>query len=153
MIDLFGGLTGTVTHGGTWYNPSNVALTGSSFQTGTISGQGVYKYVVSNGECDADTASVIINIQNCNFLSIDEAVFENVTLSPNPNNGLFQIAGLPVNEDFDIEITDMNGRFVSKIKTVNNAIANVDLSSVEKGIYLVKISGVDASKTVRVVKQ
>ncbi len=153
MIDLFGGLEGTIDAGGTWYDPNGTALSGSYFSSGNLVGQKVYKYIVDNGVCDADTAEVLVDVQNCDFLGLEDAVLENVSLYPNPTNGLFHVAGIPANEGFKIEVSDLNGRVVRGLEDVHSSTTIIDLTDLQDGVYLVRLSGNESEKTVRVIKQ
>lgn len=153
MINLHGGLSGNVDYGGIWYAPDGTVINTPYFQTGTQIGQAVYKYVVNNGVCDADTAEVLVNVQNCDFLGLDDMTWKNVSLYPNPNNGLFMITGIPANKTFKIEVSDLNGRMVRTFEGVNSSAISVDLNDMRNGVYLVRISGNEVEKTIRVIKQ
>lgn len=152
QIDLFGALGGNIDAGGTWYRPDGTPMASSYFQTGTLQGQSVYKYIVSNGVCDADTADVLVNIQNCDFLGLEDLVLENVTLAPNPTNGEFQIIGLPSN-GYAYEVMDVNGRVIRTREEIKATTTTVDLTTLENGIYLVRISGSDTERISRIIKQ
>lgn len=152
-IDLFGGLSGNVDFGGTWYRPNGTAMTGSYFTTGTLVGQQVYKYIVSNGVCGPDTAEVTVNIQNCDYLGLDDlSVLDNVTIAPNPNTGNFQILGIP-GADFTYEVLDLNGRLVVNTTKITSTITDVKLTDVQDGVYLVRIKGNNSERMIRVIKQ
>ncbi len=151
-IDLFGALSGNVDFGGTWYKPNGTAMTGSYFTTGTLMGQQVYKYIVSNGICDADTAEVTVNITNCDYAGVEEVtLLNNVVIAPNPSNGTFQITGIP-GTGFTYEIHDLNGRLVKVAEKITSSQTTVNISSVENGVYLVRISGESSEKVIRVIK-
>ncbi len=153
MIDLFGGLSGTVDFGGTWYTVNGTPLTSSYFQTGTLVGQTVYKYVVSNGACPADTSEVMVNIQNCDFLGLDDvSLLDNVTIVPNPNAGVFQITGIP-GMNYTYEVVDVNGRVISAVKPITSTVTDVNISDVERGVYIVRIAGNNSERMIRVIKQ
>lgn len=151
-IDLYGGLSGTVDFGGTWYDASGTALTSSYFTTGTLQGQFVYKYIVTNGPCGPDTAEVIVNIQTCDYAGVENVdKLKDITLAPNPNNGLFVIAGIP-GEGYSYEVVDLSGRTVLNKTEINATSVNVNLTNVEHGVYLVRITGNDSEKMIRVIK-
>ncbi|MBF6628090.1 MAG: hypothetical protein ITG04_06225, partial [Proteiniphilum sp.] len=48
-VVLADGLTGTIDLGGTWYNPSNNAISGNSITAANIPGNYNYTYITSNG--------------------------------------------------------------------------------------------------------
>lgn len=152
MIDLRAGLNGNADFGGTWYEPNGVAIASSYFKTETMMGQFVYKYVVSNGVCPNDTSEVTLNIENCNFMGVDAiTVLENVTVSPNPTTGNFQINGVSSTE-FAYEIVDVNGRVIRSSQKITSTITEVSISDVENGVYLVCIFGKDAERMIRIIK-
>jgi len=152
-IGLFTGLSGNVDYGGTWYNAAGVALTGSTFTTGTLQGQQVYTYVVSNGICDADTAQVIVNISSCNFIGVEDIdLFENVTISPNPSTGIFNIEGVN-SPNFTYEVIDLNGRVIKGETKITSSVTSVNLSEVETGIYMIRLKGEGSEKMIRLIKQ
>ncbi|MBX2949467.1 MAG: choice-of-anchor J domain-containing protein [Crocinitomicaceae bacterium] len=152
QIDLFGALGGNIDAGGTWYAPDGSPMASSYFQTGTLQGQSIYKYIVDNGVCGPDTSQVLVNIQNCDYLGLEDVVLENMTLAPNPTNGEFQIAGLPAN-GYTYEVMDVNGRVIRQQETIKATTTTVDLTGVENGIYLIRISGNDTERIARIVKQ
>jgi len=152
-IGLFNGLTGNVDYGGTWYNAAGVALTGSTFTTGTLQGQQVYTYVVSNGICDADTAQVIVNIGSCNFVGVEDVdMLDNVTVSPNPSTGVFHIEGVK-SPEFTYEVVDVNGRVIKGETKITSSVTSVNLSEVETGIYMIRLKGEGSEKLIRLIKQ
>jgi len=152
-IGLFNGLSGNVDYGGTWYNAAGVALTGSTFTTGTLQGQQVYTYVVSNGICDADTAQVIVNIGSCNFVGVEDLdLFDNITISPNPSTGIFNIEGVK-SPEFTYEVVDLNGRTIISETKITSSVTSVNLSEVETGIYMIRLKGEGSEKMIRLIKQ
>lgn len=152
MIDLYGGLSGNVDFGGTWYAPNGTAMAGSYFKTGNLIGQQVYKYVVSNGVCDADTSEVTVNITNCDFMGVDAvSLLENVTVAPNPNTGKFQIMNIP-GADYVYEVVDVNGRVVRSAAKITSTTTDVNITDVENGVYMIRIYGNDAERMIRVIK-
>jgi hypothetical protein len=62
----------------------------------------------------------------------------NLSIYPNPNNGLFFINGINANHKFSIELIDVTGTllFQKNIETNNQLI---DLGNYNKGLYLLKI--------------
>lgn len=149
-INLFGGLNGTADLTGQWYDPSNNP-TSDNITTLNFAGNYNYDYIVGNGICPDDTANVVVTVTSCNHLSIDEEIFEGVTIHPNPTAGiLFIESGI----QFNMTITDANGRFVSTNTTsVAIGTTSVDLSTVERGVYFVNLTNGTSSKVYRVIVQ
>lgn len=152
-VNLFSGLSGIVDFSGTWYAANGTALTSPTFVAGTLAGQYSYKYVVDNGACDADTTEVILSIGSCNYLGAEDvSLLENVTVSPNPSNGLFQISGIS-SPDFKFEVLDLNGRVVISERSITSSVTNVNLNTVETGVYMVRLKGDGSEKMIRIIKQ
>lgn len=154
-VNLYGGLGGNADNGGDWYDPANNLIAGSVATMGAFPGSFNYRYIVGNNVCPDDTSGVVVTvISTCDWLSLDENVFESVNLYPNPSTGLVYIESDLSTEPFNLEITDVNGRLV---ETANNAITNgvnaIDLSNVQRGTYFFKLSNENAEKVYRVVIQ
>ncbi|MCO5260211.1 MAG: choice-of-anchor J domain-containing protein [Crocinitomicaceae bacterium] len=152
-INLYGGLSGNVDFGGTWYRPDGTPMASANLTTGTLVGQQVYRYIVSNGVCGADTADVTVNVQSCDYTGLDDlSMLENITVAPNPNTGNFQILGIP-GVDFTFEVLDLNGRLVRNATKITSTITDVNLTDVEDGVYMVRIKGNNSERMIRVIKQ
>ncbi|MFN6076282.1 MAG: T9SS type A sorting domain-containing protein, partial [Fluviicola sp.] len=149
-INLFSGLNGVVDLFGQWYDPSNNPAN-ENVTTLNFAGNYNYDYIVGNGVCPDDTSNVVVTVTSCNHLSIDEEIFEGVSIHPNPTAGiLFIESGI----QFDMTITDANGRFVSTNTTsVAIGTTSVDLSTVERGVYFVNLTNGTSSKVYRVIVQ
>jgi hypothetical protein len=80
---------------------------------------------------------------------INESSTEMFNLFPNPVNNMLQIksniAGM-----LNAEVFDFSGRMVLRKQVANESM---DLSQLEAGMYLVKISNKEQSKTFRIIKK
>ena len=79
------------------------------------------------------------------------------TLWPNPNQGIFTISGIPAkNETAILMILDLQGNTLRKenlLFTVNQTDYRVDLSSLPKGVYFLRILSDSGSKTEKLILQ
>lgn len=77
----------------------------------------------------------------------DYSLASKIKLYPNPSNGLVKIrTESPVN----VVVSDVTGKTVFTMKQVTND-SQMDLSSLEKGMYLVKMSNEDAEFTQKLI--
>ena len=157
-FNLLSGLNGTVDLGGTWYNPSNEVLDSNVDTASNIPGQFNYKYIVSNGICPEDTSVVLINVDgSCNYISnvnIDEIQFSDFKIYPNPTNGKINILIEKGSEPFVVSIEDMNGRIIhqnSDLLEIGEKL-EIDLSSYQTGIYLLRLKNSNVNKINRIIK-
>ena len=75
-------------------------------------------------------------------LSNDKANDLNLVLSPNPNNGNFNISGISnTSSPINIEVIDLQGRTILKNENIiiTNNNLNVNLPEKAKGIYVIKV--------------
>jgi hypothetical protein len=95
---------------------------------------------------DNNCGPVRSNDLTVNTTHINEAINAVTSIYPNPSNGLFNLAfELPDNGEFIVEVFSLNGAKVYQefffAQAKENKLVTIDLSSFEKGIYLVKING------------
>lgn len=77
-----------------------------------------------------------------NSLSNDKTNQLNLVLSPNPNNGNFNISGISkTSSPINIEVIDLQGRTIHKRENIiiTNNNLNVNLPEKAKGIYVIKV--------------
>lgn len=153
-FNLLSGLVGSANLGGVWTDPNAVVVPSGNATASNIPGQYNFKYIVSNGVCPADTAKVVVNVQGCDYLGLEDVAFEGFNLYPNPTTDLIYITNAGSSEVFNYEVLDMNGRVILK---ANDAITGtvtteINLSQVEVGVYMVRVFNENADKTFRVVK-
>jgi len=155
-INLLAGLGGNVDLGGTWYDPADLPLPSGSITTGQFSGQFNYDYITSNGVCPEDTSNVVVNVDDgCNYLNLQEVYFGTMDVYPNPTSGTIYISNDGSTEEFNYEITDVNGKVIaSKESAINGTeLTEINLANFEPGIYMIKVHNDNAAKTFRIVKQ
>jgi hypothetical protein len=153
-INLLGGLNGVADLNGTWYDPSNNTLPNGEIITANFPGQYNYDYIAGNGVCPDDTANVVVTVLSCNYLSVEEAIFADVNVYPNPTTGIVYVTSSFENGAFNLVVTDVNGRIIQvKNNTINAENNTVNLTGVERGTYFVKLSKDSTEKVFRIVVQ
>ncbi len=154
-IDLLAGLNGNSDLNGAWYDPSNALLPNSQITTAVFPGQYNFDYISGNGVCPNDSANVVVTVLgNCDWLSVNENALEQVTIYPNPSTGVVFVESTFSTGNFQLVVTDVNGR---KVQTPQNTISagtnTVNLKEVERGTYFFTLSTENAEKVFRVVIQ
>lgn len=132
-----GTITG-VTSGGTapytydWDNDG----TGDFDDTESLTGltAGTYNVVVADSNGCTFSASIVVNSQ----VGFEDLSGVEITIFPNPSNGIFQISFDKVLDDLYYEIINANGQIVLTQK-VTNSTEDVNISGNAAGLYLVKV--------------
>jgi hypothetical protein len=80
-------------------------------------------------------------------------LFDVISISPNPSDGIFQLS-IPIDlEQVSIEIYNNNSQLNSKNSyPINNGKAQLDLSHVSEGVYFIKVL-VDTPVTLKIIKK
>ena len=88
-------------------------------------------------ECDHPGLTALLGADPCGLVGIDEAEAQNISIYPNPSNGIFSIGGVPADESIvSIEAFDLLG---SKVLTLTNT-SSIDLSDSPNGFYFITIN-------------
>lgn len=154
-LDLLNGLSGNVDLGGDWYDPLNDP-TSSSITASGIAGSFNYDYITDNGVCPSDTANIeVIVSPSCDFLNTQELYFGEMSVFPNPSNGIVNITNFGSTDVFSYEVTDVKGSVIGGSTSAINgsSTTEIDLEGLETGIYLIEVYNDSARKTFRIVLQ
>ncbi len=152
-FNLLSGLDGNVDFGGYWLNPQNISLSSSLDTAGNIGGQFNYEYIVTNGVCPEDTASVLVIVDPTCDYNVGLNELENyVNVYPNPTNGNFEInISKEINSGF-ISIEDLNGKIIQRINSLNQGSNSIDIANTMNGIYILRIKIDSGEYITRIVK-
>jgi hypothetical protein len=155
-FNLLAGLSGTVDMGGYWLDPSNNPINGNIDTASNIPGNFNYDYIVTNGVCPADTATVLVVVDgSCDFTAGIESLLGKFAVYPNPSSDVINIEnGLDLALDA-IELLDMSGRvvYVAQKGTFNNELAQVNIANLTTGVYTLKLKSGELVFTSRLIKQ
>lgn len=72
-------------------------------------------------------------------LSIKDNAFENLTVYPNPSNGVFHIEGVTSTEKVQIKVMDVKGSVIVEKEFHTSENIQLDLSTYTEGIYVLSI--------------
>ncbi len=131
----------------------SISLSGGFFDPlGNDPGEYEFLYTVANEFCPADSATVIITLNDC--LGIDDEELNNLVVYPNPVVDVLTVQDIAINGNAVIEVLDIEGRVIYSDQ-VSNIVGNytIDMSEIETGVYFVKVTGENTVQKVRVVKQ
>lgn len=149
-------LVGAYDGGGIWMYDGvapDVALAGGLFAPLGMPA-GVYKflYTVANEYCPTDSAYVTVTLTDCS--GIDENAENALVVYPNPVVDVLTVSNVAIEGNAVIEVLDIEGRVIIS-KNVSNLFGNytIDMSSIESGVYFVKVTADNSVQKVRVVKQ
>jgi len=127
-----------------WINCSDQSpIIGQFAITYNPTSNGVYAVVVTNG-CGSDT-SICTSITT---IGLDEHLFSQILLYPNPNNGLFTLEIPQAHIGQTIQIFDMAGRLIQE-NTTQEMNQLIELYNVATGSYWLRIGSETPMKLVK----
>jgi hypothetical protein len=154
-------LSGTYPGANTWFNVALAldidAAQGQLFIDGesqgvfefnsTLGGVNIYAntgddYYIDNvaasyvTACSSERTEAIVTVADCNT-NVNEIINGNVSIYPNPNNGEFMVSN--TSEIITITVTDVQGKTVHSMNNLNIDKVNIDMTDLEKGMYLINI--------------
>jgi hypothetical protein len=104
---------------------------------------------VTDDACRSERTEAVVTVNDCS--NINELSFKDLSIYPNPNNGQFTITNSQ--EITEIVITDVHGKIVQSINEINLNKVDVDLTDLEKGMYMINIETKKGSLTESVIVQ
>ncbi|MBN4084953.1 T9SS type A sorting domain-containing protein [Flavobacteriaceae bacterium AH-315-B10] len=125
---------------------------------GASSSNGNIQILYSFGEINVQESEVGNIILSEGFISSGETIplsikeselLLGVSLYPNPTKGILSING-DTSKIISIEIYSLLG---AKLMTVKNEFREINLKEFENAVYLVKLNTINASKTIKIIKQ
>ncbi|MBT8324816.1 MAG: T9SS-dependent M36 family metallopeptidase, partial [Winogradskyella sp.] len=93
------------------------------------------------------------SLANCSSLSIDDVERSRVNIYPNPAKSKLNIETISTFGDITVSIVDLNGRTI--LTKTFNALGNkliLDISGLEKGLYLLEIKGETFTSSEKIIK-
>ena len=119
-------------------------------------------YSLLNTDCDDDNAAAypgateILNNgvdENCdntdNYMSIHENEMSNFKVQPNPSNGFFTLTFPTEVNQLNLQLLDLNGKTLNS-QQLNGSNFELNYPNLSEGIYLLQISSIFETKTVRI---
>jgi hypothetical protein len=143
---------------GSVYSWSNGAKTRSITLSSTGIGYEVQTYTVhvtnENGCVDSATINVIFTFDDCVGI-YEKTEKSELTIVPNPNDGIFRLIGENVIGPVEVEVYNLLGKreFFKEFENSSGSgiNANVDVSSLPAGIYVIRISAGNIKLTKKLV--
>lgn len=105
-------------------------------KTDPITGDIIYQIDGVTPQWEGNWSSLGWHDCNCAPASLDEVSKSNISIFPNPSNGIFAIKG--IDGISSIEVVNSLGQTVQSINSNINSMVKIDLSN-RKGVYFVKL--------------
>ncbi len=137
--------TGTNTSSSTYFYPLNALSAESNV---------IFRFVFYTDQSTNDLGVTIDNFVINGVLSNQNFELNNITIYPNPSNGIFQIS-LGNIQPTAIDVYDLTGKviFSQKSVTISDYEASLDLSNISQGVYFVKITADNQNIVKRIIKK
>ena len=153
-IDLLLGLGGNVDFNGTWYNPSNQAMSNNLDTSGGIGGQFNYDYVVTNPFCPSDTSNVIVIVDaTCDYTARIQELANAWQIFPNPSTEILNVSISNEVEVTAIQVLDQNGRVLLTQKASATGQNQINVQTLATGVYTLRLVNESQSLNKRFIKQ
>ena len=95
-----------------------------------------------------------INIENNGTVSLKENIVnKQLSIHPNPTSGILEISMSSMKETqaYDVEVYDIKGLLLLTYKEMKNAKESFDISSLQAGVYLLKIKKEDEIISTKII--
>ena len=118
------------------YNYGNVASITSASTGSTDFYFFFYNWDISTISCYSDMQEAVVYVDNCTNITNNTAL--EFSISPNPNNGTFDIVMPILYENTAIEILDLSGKIIFSEK-LSLKKQRLDINNISRGIYLISV--------------
>lgn len=147
------GQTSTLTASGatnyTWSPATSLSSNTGSVVVSSAVATTIYTITGNNGTCIANK-NMTLTVSTCtginNLLSTAE-----LSVYPNPSNGLFTISNSINTDKLDVSITNALGQIIVSESAINTNQITVDLSKYSKGIYYAKVSTTEGTQLFKLI--
>lgn len=121
--------------------------------SGPEDGAGTYVLVLTASDdlgCE-HTDAIIVTVSTC--VGIEENVFADFKVYPNPSSEFVTLSGLPAMTNANLDLTDLSGRLIQSFElgTLVNGSVILDLSFMSSGLYLANLSSEQAELSFKLI--
>lgn len=124
----------------------NTPISGATNQDFVATTNGAYAVQVTMGTCmETSSCETVANV------GLDELNQSQITVYPNPSEGVFNIAIGDYVDVLNYSVTDLGGRIVRSERNIEAQQFNVDLATESKGVYLLRVTHTKGSQIFKLV--
>jgi len=135
----------------TWTPATNLSSANGTAVSANPTSTTIYTVSGSNGTCSGNQI-ITLTVNACTGLQT-LASGNNITLYPNPSNGVFTVSSTSNTGKLEVAIVNTLGQTVVMESSKDPNVLLLDMSSFSKGVYYVKIQMNDGMKLLKVVLQ
>ncbi|RPG82318.1 MAG: T9SS C-terminal target domain-containing protein, partial [Crocinitomicaceae bacterium TMED135] len=107
-----------------------------------------YNWDISTISCYSDMQEATIHVDNC--AGINNEPVKDFYISPNPNNGEFELNLSYIGENTTLEILDLNGKLIYRSK-LDHKNQSININSISRGVYLMSLIENGNKKTKKLI--
>ena len=130
------------------YNYGNVASITSASTGSTDFYFFFYNWDISTISCYSGLQEAVVFVDNC--ANIDENNNIEFSISPNPNNGSFEVVLPSITNNTTLEVLDLSGKIIFSEKLTQRK-QRLNLNNISRGVYLININQNGSFKTEKLI--
>ena len=130
------------------YNYGNVASITSASTGSTDFYFFFYNWDISTISCYSGLQEAVVFVDNC--ANIDENNNIEFSISPNPNNGAFEVVLPSITNNTTLEVLDLSGKIIFSEKLTQRK-QRLNLNNISRGVYLININQNGSFKTEKLI--
>jgi PKD repeat protein len=145
-------LSSSASSGNQWYLDGNLIF-GATSTTYTVTQDGDYAVKVTDGN-DCSVISDKLTVKITGVIAADNR--HSFQIYPQPSSGFFTLAGEGIDQKIELHVYTLSGQLVyaESIRPSGKKILQlIDLSGLDKGIYLIRLTGSDKTWNHKLVLQ
>ena len=101
----------------------------------------------------SSSALIHISLFLAKWCMLPSGNIEPLTVVPNPATEKITINGLSAYENSSIAVMNIEGKVIAQKEHNNSGNADFDLTSLNKGVYFVKVAHMNGIETIKFIKQ